>query len=454
MNTTILVENEKKRIDYPLSRLICFAMFMVWQMGFIFYMGPALTIDGKTPLPVDMDNTTTLIAVCYILNILWLTFLPGKYVYAARVAVVIALISNIGLFLPLSPDMLVLLLYIQCFCCCFIIGFETATMVFLLSEKTTIMHLLLAYPIGYIIVAILQNDIVAIPFSWFRGGIVIMLIMLIYFYFKLPTNVMPQFVRRSDGLVFPKRLYYGVYGLVLLACLFGVIGPAAAAEVTHGVSCMYLFAALAGVTIYYIYKKHNIHPLKSVSFAIMTGAIGFILLLFSIYIPALGLPACALIGIGSVSCALLPLFGVVLIKQYPSKYIPAIIMSFAIVAVLISSGMLEAFRNDINMLYMSYIAIVVIMAIIYLQLAPYMLRTLNEKISSLTEAPAVMPQQLTLLTERELEVANLISRGYSNRDIAKMLFISEHTVKDHTKNIYRKLEIHSRFELAALINRK
>ncbi len=454
MNTTILIENEKKRIDYPLSRLICFAMFVVWQMGFIFYMGPALTVDGKTPLPIDVDNTTTLIAVCYILNILWLTFIPGKFVYAARVSVAIALISDVGLFLPLAPDMLALLLYIQCFCCCFIIGFETSTMVFLFSEKTTILHLLLAYPISCIFIAILQNDFATLPFSWFRAGILIMLIMLNYFYFKLPAKNMPQFVRRKDGLVFPKRLFYGVYGLILLACLFGVIGPAAAAEIKHGVSVLYAFTALVSVAIYYIYKKHNIHPLKSVSFAIMAGAIGFVLLLLSVEIPTLALSAAAFLGIGNVSCLLLPLFGTVLIKQYPSKYIPAIIITFALIAVLISSGLLEAFRNDINMLYLSYIAIVVIMAIIYLQIAPYMLRTLNEKISGLTEVPKDIPVQLTVLTERELEVSNLISRGYSNRDIAKMLFISEHTVKDHTKNIYRKLDIHSRLELATLVNKK
>ena len=454
MNTTILIENEKKRIDYPLSRLICFVMFSVWQMGFIFYMGPALSVDGKTPLPIDVDNTTTLIAVCYILNILWLIFIPGKFVYAARISVAVALLSDLGLFLPLSPDTLALLLYVQCFCCCFIIGFETATMVFLFSEKTTVLHLLLAYPVGCMCIALLQNDILTLPFSWFRIGIVIMLIMLNYFYFKLPANNMPQFVRRKDGLVFPKRLFYGVYGLILLACLLGVIGPAAAAEVKHGVTVSYAFTALAGIIIYYIYKKYNIHPLKSVSFAIMAGAIGFVFLLLSTEVPALALPSAALLGVGWVACMLLPLFGVVLIKQYPSKYIPAIIITFALIAVLIASGLLEAFRNDINMLYLSYIAIVVIMAIIYLQVAPYMLRTLNEKISSLTEVPSDVPAQLTVLTERELEVSNLISRGYSNRDIAKMLFISEHTVKDHTKNIYRKLDIHSRLELATLVNRK
>lgn len=44
-----------------------------------------------------------------------------------------------------------------------------------------------------------------------------------------------------------------------------------------------------------------------------------------------------------------------------------------------------------------------------------------------------------LLTPREAEVLRLIVRGYSNRDIARELFISESTVKSHTAGIYRKL---------------
>ena len=47
----------------------------------------------------------------------------------------------------------------------------------------------------------------------------------------------------------------------------------------------------------------------------------------------------------------------------------------------------------------------------------------------------------------------MICLGYSNPDIARMLFISEHTVKDHTKKIYPKMGVHSRFELAALVSR-
>lgn len=68
-------------------------------------------------------------------------------------------------------------------------------------------------------------------------------------------------------------------------------------------------------------------------------------------------------------------------------------------------------------------------------------------------SPDEADNPLNRLTKRELEVVDLIVFGYSNRDIAKMLFISEHTAKDHTKSIYRKMGVHSRLELAALIYR-
>ena len=50
------------------------------------------------------------------------------------------------------------------------------------------------------------------------------------------------------------------------------------------------------------------------------------------------------------------------------------------------------------------------------------------------------------LTEREMEVLKLVARGMNNRDIAKELFISENTVKNHVRNILEKLQIHSRME--------
>jgi len=50
------------------------------------------------------------------------------------------------------------------------------------------------------------------------------------------------------------------------------------------------------------------------------------------------------------------------------------------------------------------------------------------------------------LTDREMDVLKLVAKGLNNRDIAKALFISENTVKNHIRNILEKLQLHSRME--------
>src|SRR5699024_11409062 len=52
------------------------------------------------------------------------------------------------------------------------------------------------------------------------------------------------------------------------------------------------------------------------------------------------------------------------------------------------------------------------------------------------------------LTERELEISRLISEGAANRDIARTLFITEGTVRNHVTNALRKLDLRDRTQLA------
>jgi DNA-binding NarL/FixJ family response regulator len=54
------------------------------------------------------------------------------------------------------------------------------------------------------------------------------------------------------------------------------------------------------------------------------------------------------------------------------------------------------------------------------------------------------------LTSREIEIISAIKEGSSNREIASKLAISEETVKRHLSNIYAKLGVSSRLELAVL----
>ena len=55
-----------------------------------------------------------------------------------------------------------------------------------------------------------------------------------------------------------------------------------------------------------------------------------------------------------------------------------------------------------------------------------------------------------LISSRELEIIKLISQGRSSKDIADKLFISEHTVMTHRKNINQKLNVHNTAELVSL----
>lgn len=50
------------------------------------------------------------------------------------------------------------------------------------------------------------------------------------------------------------------------------------------------------------------------------------------------------------------------------------------------------------------------------------------------------------LTERESEILAMIAGGATNREIASVLFLSPHTVKEHTSALYRKLGVRNRAE--------
>lgn len=58
------------------------------------------------------------------------------------------------------------------------------------------------------------------------------------------------------------------------------------------------------------------------------------------------------------------------------------------------------------------------------------------------------------LTDREVEVLKLIAEGYSNNEIAGLLYISSHTVKSHMINIFNKLDVNDRTKAAVLAIRE
>lgn len=54
------------------------------------------------------------------------------------------------------------------------------------------------------------------------------------------------------------------------------------------------------------------------------------------------------------------------------------------------------------------------------------------------------------LTNREIEVLKYVVNGLSNNEIAKKIFVSEHTVKAHISSIIKKLKVKTRIDIAVL----
>jgi DNA-binding NarL/FixJ family response regulator len=84
-------------------------------------------------------------------------------------------------------------------------------------------------------------------------------------------------------------------------------------------------------------------------------------------------------------------------------------------------------------------------------LAPSVTRRLLDRFAhTLPGPPEQPPPELSMLTEREREVLELLANGLSNAELAERLFLSETTVKTHVSSILRKLGLRDRVQAVVL----
>jgi DNA-binding NarL/FixJ family response regulator len=80
-------------------------------------------------------------------------------------------------------------------------------------------------------------------------------------------------------------------------------------------------------------------------------------------------------------------------------------------------------------------------------LSPAVTRRVIKQFTRVHQAP---PQAVETLTEREMDVFRLITRGYSNAEIGRELFISDTTVKTHVTRLLQKLDLRDRAQAIVL----
>jgi ATP/maltotriose-dependent transcriptional regulator MalT len=83
--------------------------------------------------------------------------------------------------------------------------------------------------------------------------------------------------------------------------------------------------------------------------------------------------------------------------------------------------------------------------------APWAQRARSELALTGAVERAPAPAALEDVTPQELQVAQLVADGLTNREVAAALFLSRRTVEQHLTNVYRKLDVRSRTQLAVLL---
>ncbi len=444
----------KERLDVPLSLLACFALFSAWQMGVIYFSGTALSLFGRTPVPLSILNMTALIAAGYVLSILFLIFFPHRIVEVARASVAAAFVFALTFLLPLPPGLLAVLYYGQCFCCVFIIGVETGVVTYLFNQASALRYIFAGYAVAEILIAVLHNDFVQLPFSVFHSFSLVSILLLGLFFFSLPLN---NFISGEDTdspedseTDEPLKKYRG-YALCALGCFMTLFGTAVAETVRYGVMTLYLSAAVISATFYLLMGRFHFSLVKGASVLVGLSAFGFMAAIASLFIPPLAIPACAFLGGGIVLCIINPFYGLVMMLRRPSRFIAPITIGIAFVTVLIHSALLEAFREQAYILYAVYLLIAVAGAILYLMFIPTFIRaSKKEPIPPLptTHVPRSVADDIESfgLTHREKDVCRLLLQGLSVKQIAYKLNISFSTANTHYRSLYKKLGVSTRSE--------
>ena len=87
-----------------------------------------------------------------------------------------------------------------------------------------------------------------------------------------------------------------------------------------------------------------------------------------------------------------------------------------------------------------------------LWVGPELMRRLRTALSGRRAPAQSEPEKLVVLSQREKEVAQAVAAGASNKEIARVMGITERTVKAHLSAIFKNLNIRNRVQLSVLVN--
>jgi DNA-binding CsgD family transcriptional regulator len=128
----------------------------------------------------------------------------------------------------------------------------------------------------------------------------------------------------------------------------------------------------------------------------------------------------------------------------------AIFLIFLSIGFSFNSKSTNWFWNDYPFIAMILVIISLLLSILWIRIEKYKTQIIINKIKNSNKDDSIrIAQKISLLTNRQREVFDLIQQGKSNKEIIDELFIELSTLKTHINNIYKTLEIANRKEAKA-----
>lgn len=450
----VLSSTARKTFTVPVWVLVFLQTFSIWQMGVVYYSSKVFTVNGVTPLPVSVDTATIPITIGYLVGAALAYFLPRRVGLWARILTILSLISILLMFAPIPEKILVLLYYFSVFTCVTFISVTAVLAINIYSLKTALKDGIIATLISAPFIALLHYQTFALGFRTFNNFSAIIQVLILIGLSRIPPSFETVFIpagkkpTATKKVLPPTLLTGGTFFVFTVVCLCVLFSSTTTESVENGISILYLSSTGWALLFMWLYYKKKVNPFLLYKIFLGITALGFTfwLLPFSVTKPL------SLILQGAVNCVgnLAWFLVAVLFEKWNKRGIAPLSILIALVTVLLHSALLEILRNNTAVLYAVYAVIAIILLVVYLLTEPYFRRVwLDDYKKVMTETKN---NSLSSLTKREMEVLPLVIRGYDNAMIAKMLYVSDNTVKFHLKNIFLKMNVHNRFELTAKIN--
>lgn len=446
----------EKECRIKLKPLYCLflSMFTVWEMGLIFFSSTTLSLYGRSSIILDSNIYLIVIIAGYISSIIINVLFIKQSLILTKVLTILAIIISLLILTPINENITSILLFISVFLCVFMIGSNYNIETYVLTNDTELKYCFIGIICSSLIIGFIQSELINISYIAFQIVSILLLVLFLIALFKLPKTIDIKFITYKENKVqktIPIKIKIGLFFAMIIACISLLFGLTFAESYKYGVGLYYLLATIFGIISFILLRKSIVSPFKLLTITFVVASIGFVFAILSFTYEIMAYPAIAFLSISSISACLCGFFTNTFSNYSPLKTFGQSVTLIGLITALFHAIILSLFRDNLTVLFTILALVSIFTTSIYTTLESSLSLLWKKLLKKSEEIKDPIPindnNPFINLFQRENEVADLILLGYSTTEMCDKMNLSENTIRTYKKNLYVKLDIHSKREL-------